>query len=95
MISERISDNIFPQMKILNMVIPILTHICSLSSNLSVATHKAARLSAKRDIINEVKLFSTVYFGPYKLEVSHLPSETIFLHFFFNDKRKCGVENSK
>ena len=25
-ISERISDNIAPQMKILNMVIPILTH---------------------------------------------------------------------
>ena len=39
-------------------------------------------------------------FGLNKQEVSHLPSETTFLHFFFlNDKRKmyckqCWVENS-
>ena len=33
MISERISDVIPPEMKILNMVIPILMHFYSLSSN--------------------------------------------------------------
>ena len=31
MISEPISDNIPPQMKLLNTVIPILKHFCSLS----------------------------------------------------------------
>ena len=36
MISERISDNIPPQMKILNMVIPILMHFCSFVPNWSV-----------------------------------------------------------
>ena len=35
---ERISDNIPPQMKILNMVIPILKHFSSLSSNWSVVS---------------------------------------------------------
>ena len=36
MISERISDDIPPQMKILNIVIPILMHFCSFVSNGSV-----------------------------------------------------------
>ena len=38
MISDRISDDIPPKMKILNMVIPILLHFCSFVSNLSVAS---------------------------------------------------------
>ena len=38
MISERKSDDIPPQMKILNIVILILTHFCSFFSNWSVAT---------------------------------------------------------
>ena len=38
MISDRIYDDIPPQMKILNMDIPILIHLCSLLSNLSVAS---------------------------------------------------------
>ena len=33
MISERISDDIPPQMKTLNMIITILMHFCSLSLN--------------------------------------------------------------
>ena len=41
-ISERISDDIPPQMKILNMVIPILMHFCSFVANRSVATMQAA-----------------------------------------------------
>ena len=32
-------------------------------------------------------------FGLYKQEVSNLPTETTFLHFFFNDKGKCIVSN--
>ena len=39
MISERIYDDIPPQMKILNMVIPILMHFCIMSLSLSVASH--------------------------------------------------------
>ena len=38
MISERISDDIPPQMKILNMVIPILMYFCVFISNESVAS---------------------------------------------------------
>ena len=65
MISERISDNIPPQMKILNTVIPILMHLCSLVSNWSVASpikpHKAARHPMNCEVINDVQLFPTVY----------------------------------
>ena len=39
MISERIYNDISPQMKILNMVIPILMHFCSLVLNWSVGSH--------------------------------------------------------
>ena len=38
MISERKSDDIPPQMKILNMVIPILMHFCSFVANGRVAS---------------------------------------------------------
>ena len=54
MISEYISDDIPPKIKILNMVIPILMHFCSFVSN-------AARHPTKCDVINDVKLFPTVY----------------------------------
>ena len=60
MISERISDDIPTKMNILNMVIPILMHFCSLSSNWSVAIRiKAARHPTKCDVFNDVKLFPT------------------------------------
>ena len=36
MISDSISDDIPPQMKIFNMIIPILMHFCSLVSNWSI-----------------------------------------------------------
>ena len=39
MISDRISDDIPPQMKNLNMVIPILMYFCSLILNWRVASH--------------------------------------------------------
>ena len=50
MISERISDDIPPQMKILNMVIPILMHFCS-------GALQAACNPMICDVINDVKLF--------------------------------------
>ena len=59
--SDSISGEIPPQMKILNMVIPILMHFCSFVSNLRVASPKNARHPMKCDIISDVKLFSTVY----------------------------------
>ena len=62
---RRIFNNIPPQMKILNMVIPILMHICSSDSNRSaesrIKAHKAARHPRKCDLINDVKLFPAVY----------------------------------
>ena len=63
MISERISDDIPPQMKMLNMDIPILMHLLLLS-HLKLERckpHKAARHPTKCDVINDVKLFPTVY----------------------------------
>ena len=65
MISDRISDNIPPQVKILNMVIPILMRFYSLISNWSVASciksYKGIRHPTKCDVINDIKLFPTVY----------------------------------
>ena len=48
MISESISDNIPPQMKISNMVFPIVMPFCSFVSNWSVTSHMC-------DLINDVK----------------------------------------
>ena len=62
MISQRISDDKPPQLKILNMVIPILMRFYSLISNLSVASRIEA-LQIKCDINNDVKQFLTVYRG--------------------------------
>ena len=53
MISERISDDIPPQMKILNMVIP--------HSNALLQPHNTARHPTKYDVINDVKLFPAGY----------------------------------
>ena len=58
MISDRISDDIPPQMHISNMVIPILMHLCSLISNLAI---QGACHPMQCDVINDVKLFPTVY----------------------------------
>ena len=57
MISERISNDIPPQMKILN-------SNALLQSRLKLdhcKPHKAARHQMKCDVINDVKLFPTVY----------------------------------
>ena len=61
MISDRISNDIPPQMKILNIVISILMHFCSFVLNLKLCKlHKAACRPTKCDIINDVEQFSTV-----------------------------------
>ena len=41
MISECICDDIAPKMQFLNMVIPILMHICNFVSNWSVASRQS------------------------------------------------------
>ena len=65
MISERISDNIPPQIKILNMVIPIQMCFYRLVSNWSIASHikphKGVPQQMKCEVINGLKLFPTVY----------------------------------
>ena len=65
MISDRISEDIPPQMKIFNMLIPILMCFYNLVSNWSFASciklHKGVRHPTKNDVINDVKLFSTVH----------------------------------
>ena len=65
MISERIFDDILPPMKKFNKVIPILMRFYSLVSNRRVASRikplKGVRHPTKCDVINDVKLFPTVY----------------------------------
>ena len=59
MICERIFNHIAPQMKILNIAIPILMHFCSLVSNWSV--ENCIKLDVIRHIINDIKQFPTIY----------------------------------
>ena len=61
MISECIYDDLPPKMKILNKIIPILMHFCSLVLNWSIASCIKLRVIQQNDVINDVKLFSTVY----------------------------------
>ena len=55
MISDCILDDIPPQMKTLNMVIPILMHFCLKLEHFKL--HKAAHHPMKCDIIYDIKLF--------------------------------------
>ena len=75
MISDRISDDILHQMSILNMVIPILRHFCSLEC---CKLHKATHHPTKCDAINDVKLFPTVYCKIYCHKFLMLSIETLF-----------------
>ena len=80
MISERISDDIPPKMKVLNMVMPILMRFYSLVSNWSVASHikphKGVRHPTKCDVINDVKLFPKVYRRIYCRNILTLSNQT-------------------
>ena len=62
MISKRISNDIPPQMKMFNMVIPILQSCLKLER---CKPHKDVRHPMKCDVINDVKLFPIVYCGIY------------------------------
>ena len=57
MISERISDDIPPEIKIFNTVIPMLMRFYSLVSNWNVASRTKVYHQMKCDVINDVKLF--------------------------------------
>ena len=61
MISERLSDDIHPQIKNLNMVIPILMCFYSLASNWSVASRIKPHKGVYHPIKYDVKLFPTGY----------------------------------
>ena len=74
MISDRISNDIPPQIKILNVVVPILMHFCNLVSNCK--PHIAARHPMKCDIINDIKLFPKVYRRIYCHKFLMLPNQT-------------------
>ena len=78
MIFDCISDNIPPQMKILNMVISILMHFYNLVSNWSVASRKKPHKAyvMKCDVINDVKLFPTVYCRIYCRKFLTLSNQT-------------------
>ena len=90
MISECIFNDIPPQMKILNIVIPILTHFCSFVSNGSVGSHrKPAGHPIKCDIINDFKQFPTVYhrrycckFLTFSNQMPHYKSKCIRIGFY-------------
>ena len=73
MISERVSDDIRPQMKNLNMVIPILVHFCKLEHS---KQHTVAHHPTKCDVINDVKLFPTVYRRIYCWKILTLSNQT-------------------
>ena len=53
-------------MKILNMVIPVLMYFTVFFTELeSCKPHKAARHPTIYDVVNEIKLFPTVYIAGY------------------------------
>ena len=72
MISDRISDDIPPQMKILNTAIPILMRL----ELERWKPHKTARHQTRCDVINDVKLFPTVYRRIYCRKFLTLSNQT-------------------
>ena len=77
MISECISGDIPPQMKILNMAILTLVHFLQLELKLEgCKPHKTARHPTKCDVIDDVKLFPTVYCRIYCHKFLTLSNQT-------------------
>ena len=72
MISERISDDIPPQMNILNMVIPILMHFFSYVLNWSIASRIKLHVIQR----NVTKFMMSNYFGQYCPKVLMLSNQT-------------------
>ena len=81
MISEHISGVIPSQMKILNTVNPFLMRFYSLFSNWRVASrrkpHKVVHYKMKCDVINDIKLFPTVYRRIYCHKILMLSNQTL------------------
>ena len=73
MISKHISDDIPPIIKILNMVIPILMFPLKLKH---CKSHKAARHPTECYLINDFKLFPTVYHRIYHCKFLTLSNQT-------------------
>ena len=84
MISKGISDDIPPQKKILNMVIPILMHFCSFTQIGALQTLNGARHTMKRDVqvINDIKLFPIVYRRIYCRNFFMLSNQTLCYNSF-------------
>ena len=77
MISEHISKDIPPQMKILNMVSSDFNALLHFELKLErCKPYKAARHRRKCDIIYDVKLFPTVYRRMYCSKVLTLSNQT-------------------
>ena len=77
MISERISDNIPSQMKTLNMVIPHSNALLQFDLKLErCKPHKAPCHPTKGDVIDDVKLFPTVYRRIYCLKYLTISNQT-------------------
>ena len=72
-ISERISDDIPPQMKFLNIVIPILMHFWVSSK---IPALQAAEISTTCEVINDIKLLPTVYRMIHCLKLFKLSNQT-------------------
>ena len=68
MISDHTSEDIPPEIKILNTVIPILMHLAVLSQFCHLT---------KCDIINEIKVFLTVYRRIYCHKFLTLSNQTL------------------
>ena len=99
-----IFGNIVPQMKILNMFIPVIRHFCSLIWYSSIANCiKLSHHQTKCDVINDVKLFSTVYcrifcwiFSTLSKQTSHYKLNTLELVFtkhLQTSRKECILEN--
>ena len=72
-----ISENIALQMKILNMVIPILMHLQSRLKLKRCKLHKAAHHTTKCNLIDVVKLFETRKFLMLSNQTLHYKSKCI------------------
>ena len=84
MISECISDDIPPQYEKFEYGYPHSNTLLQLKLKLECCkSHKAARHPAKCDVINDVKLFPTVYHRIYCCKLLTLSNQT--LHY----KPKC------
>ena len=103
MISGRLSDDIPPQMKILNMVIHILMHFCSLIPNWSIASRtkphviqrKVTQLMTSNHFVLLLLIYCLMYFPSFVgvLCLSLFPYALLCVHSFFyhlEEEEKTG-----